>query len=195
VWTAGGECTGGTCGFEDLGECQTACSAFTEDLGHDNCGPGYAHANVINTFVYANVDFETPDEIPSFAAGDYPLSVTTADFNADGHTDVATANGVSDDVSLLLGDGAGGFATAVHYAAGNWPASVTTGDFDEDGHTDLAVANALSYDTSVLLGNGSGTFSIGLSYGAGASPQSVIVGDFNEDECPTSPSVSRTPAH
>jgi hypothetical protein len=36
--------------------------------------------------------------------------VATGDLNADGHIDLVTANGV--DVSVLLGNGAGGFATA-----------------------------------------------------------------------------------
>ena len=79
-----------------------------------------------------------------FAAGNRPQSVTTGDFNGDGITDLATANRVSDDVSVLLGLGDGTFADQQVFAAGNAPQSVTTGDFNGDGITDLATANVLS---------------------------------------------------
>ena len=87
-----------------------------------------------------------------------PLSVTTGDFNGDGLTDLATANLVSGDVSVLLGNGDGTFAAEQHFAVGYGPESVTTGDFNGDGLTDLATANVSSDDVSVLLGNGDGTF-------------------------------------
>src|SRR5687767_7589803 len=48
------------------------------------------------------------------AAVDYPTGVSpqaivSADFNNDGRLDLATANYDSADISVLLGDGAGGF--------------------------------------------------------------------------------------
>ncbi len=95
---------------------------------------------------------------PTFAAGDVPNAVTTGDFNGDGLTDLVTANGDSDDVSVLLGNGDGTFAAQQTFAAGIGPHSVTTGDFNGDGLTDLATANRASDNVSVLLGNGDGTF-------------------------------------
>ncbi len=35
-------------------------------------------------------------------AGSSPASVATGDFNGDGHPDLAVANGVSNDVTILL---------------------------------------------------------------------------------------------
>src|SRR5262249_16225554 len=41
------------------------------------------------------------------------FGMTTGDFNKDGNADIAVANSISGDVSVLLGNGAGGFQTAV----------------------------------------------------------------------------------
>ena len=104
---------------------------------------------------YGDGTFASPQ---TFAAEGDPRSVNTGDFNGDGVADLATANGFSNNVSVLLGVGDGTFAAQVAYAALDVPASVTTGDFDGDGKTDLAIANQVSNNVSVLLGVGDGTF-------------------------------------
>jgi FG-GAP-like repeat len=53
----------------------------------------------------------------TFATGDAPTSVARGDFNGDGKPDVAVANISSNNVSVLLGDGAGGFSPAVNFNA------------------------------------------------------------------------------
>ena len=63
------------------------------------------------------------------------------DFNGDGKQDLAVANSDSDNVSILLGDGAGNFSAPTNFDAGNDPYSVAVGDFNGDGKQDLAVAN------------------------------------------------------
>src|SRR5215213_3649233 len=53
-----------------------------------------------------------------------------ADFNNDGQLDVATSNRRDDgSVSVLLGDGRGGFGNATLFAVGGNPWSVAVGDF------------------------------------------------------------------
>jgi len=84
--------------------------------------------------------------------------MAVADLNGDGRLDLVTANGSSDDVSVLLGDGAGGFGPAQRFAAGDLPRWVTVADVNRDGIPDLVVANRSSNHVSVLLGNGDGTF-------------------------------------
>ncbi len=116
-----------------------------------------------------------------FAAGTGPRSVTSGDFDGDGDLDLATANNGSDDVSVLLGDGAGGFVAAPAVAAGTNPRSVTSGDFDGDGDLDLATANANSDDVSVLLGDGAGGFVAAPVVAVGSTPFSVTSGDFDGD--------------
>ena len=68
--------------------------------------------------------------------------------------DVVTANSLSDDISVLLGNGLGGFGSATAFIAGNGPVSVALTDVNADGELDVVTANRLSDDISVLLGNG-----------------------------------------
>ncbi|MEH2067451.1 MAG: DUF4347 domain-containing protein [Nostoc sp.] len=117
----------------------------------------------------------------NFSVASNPPSVTVGDFNKDGNSDLAVANINSNNVSVLLGNGSGGFGAATNFGVGNSPISVTVGDFNKDGNFDLAVANADSNSISVLLGNGSGSFGTATNFGVGSSPYSVTVGDFNND--------------
>jgi len=117
----------------------------------------------------------------SFAVGRLPFSVTSADFNGDGKADLAVANRFTNNVSVLLGDGAGGFAPAVQLRSGGQPDAVTSADFNGDGKADLAVTSLLSNNVSVLLGDGAGGFAPAGSFAVGANPLSVTSADFNGD--------------
>jgi hypothetical protein len=94
---------------------------------------------------------------------------------------LAVANGGSDNISILLGNGDGTFQAAVDYGAGSNPSSVAVGDFNGDGKLDIVVANDGSNNVSIFLGNGDGTFQSAVNYGVGSAPLSVAVGDFNRD--------------
>ena len=100
----------------------------------------------------------------NFRTGDGPLSVAVGDFNGDGKQDLAVANIASDDVSILLGDGAGNFSAPTNFTVGDSPDSVAVGDFNGDGKQDLAVANIASDDVSILLGDGTGNFSAATNF-------------------------------
>jgi len=87
---------------------------------------------------------------PSFApggpipVGHLPFSIATADLNGDGKPDLAVANRHSNNVTVLLGNGAGGFSAAPGspVEVGGEPFSVVTADFNGDGRPDLAAGNA-----------------------------------------------------
>ncbi len=119
----------------------------------------------------------------NFGAGSGPNSVAVGDFNGDGKQDLAVVNFVSNNVSILLGDGAGNFSAPTNFGAGSYPRSVAVGDFNGDGKQDLAVADYDYYsgNVSVLLGDGTGNFSAASNFGVGHQPDSVAVGDFNGD--------------
>ena len=120
-----------------------------------------------------------------FPAGSQPDSVAVGDFNGDGKPDLAIANYNSNNVTVLLGDGAGGFTAAPGspFSAGTQPFSVAVGDFNGDGKPDLAISNVASGNVTVLLGNGTGGFTAapGSPFAVGAYPESVSVADFNAD--------------
>jgi len=119
------------------------------------------------------------------SAGNSPYSVVEGDFNGDGRLDIAVANSSSNNVTILLGNGSGGFTqpSGSPVNAGNGPRSVAVGDFNGDGRQDLAVANSSSNNITILLGNGSGGFTpaAGSPINAGSAPLYVAVGDFNSD--------------
>jgi hypothetical protein len=115
-------------------------------------------------------------------------SVAVGDFNGDHTPDLAVANYSDNTVSVLLGDGSGGFSPVPGspFSVGAGPNSVAVGDFNGDHIPDLAVANASDDTVSVLLGTGSGGFipAVGSPLTVGSSPSSIAVGDFNGDHIP-----------
>ena len=120
-----------------------------------------------------------------FDGGVNSFSVVVEDFNGDGNSDLATlnrlSNGITGSVSVLLGDGSGGFATQQTFPVGEAPISIAVGDFNADSISDLAVANQNDDNVSVLLGDGSGGFATQQTFAVGDRPQSLAVGDLNGD--------------
>jgi FG-GAP-like repeat len=116
-------------------------------------------------------------------AGSTPDTLATADFNHDGHFDLAISNRESNDVSVLLGRGDGTFEEQKRYRAGIEPFAIYAGDFNEDGRLDLATVNAESHDASILLGLGDGTFQPDLSdpRPQETGPSGLVARDFNGD--------------
>jgi Salmonella virulence plasmid 65kDa B protein/FG-GAP-like repeat/Insecticide toxin TcdB middle/N-terminal region len=110
--------------------------------------------------------------------------IWTGDFNGDGKTDIATANGSN--LYLYLGNG-NGFTVASTTTVPNWGGVTAggygytwTGDFNGDGKTDIATANGSNL--YLYLGNGNGftvasTTTVPGWGGAGY----VFIGDFNGD--------------
>ena len=133
---------------------------------------------VTNTTACSPITFAPWTE---FSVGIGPSWVAVGDFNGDGKQDLVTVNLFSDDGSILLGDGVGGFSAGGGFEVGSKPRSVAAGDFNGDGRQDLAVANGDSGTVSILLGNGSGSFGVATNFGVSVGIRSVAVGDFNGD--------------
>src|SRR5258708_29911034 len=129
----------------------------------------------------------------SFAVGQMPYQrVRAADVNKDGFADVITTNFESGDVTVLLGDGKGGFSQppGSPFKANRHPFGVAIGDVNGDGKPDLAVVNFSGQGTdpsddaiTILLGNGDGTFkqAPGSPFKSGKLPVGVAVGDTDGD--------------
>ncbi len=120
-----------------------------------------------------------------FPVGRGPRALVVGDFDDDGRPDLATANGGSADVSVLLGQddrqGAGLFQAQRRAPVGISPSAIVVGNFNGDGRLDLAVANADSSDLSVLLGLGNGTFQNPKQFAVGSGPTAEAVADLNGD--------------
>ncbi|MCP9496174.1 MAG: FG-GAP-like repeat-containing protein [Pyrinomonadaceae bacterium MAG19_C2-C3] len=86
-----------------------------------------------------------------------PTSVATSDLNGDGHLDLVVSSHAMNYVSILLGNGAGGFGTATTFSLGTvgdltvQPFSVAVGDFNGDTRPDIVVANITRGDASILI--------------------------------------------
>ncbi len=119
-----------------------------------------------------------------FAAGQHPISVAIGDLNGDGKPDLAAANNASNDLSILFGDGAGGFSLAASLPAGNGPSAVEIADLDNDGIRDLVVASGQSNKVRVYRGLGGGAFAAAVGFVVGLGPVWIAVGDLNGDAQP-----------
>ncbi len=125
-----------------------------------------------------------------FATGMAPGSVETSDLNGDGHPDVIVANEQSNNVTILLGNGRGGFqeAKGSPFPAGHDPNDIAVGDFNHDRNMDLAFANHEERRLTVLLGDGRGGFmpAPGAPVAVHVRPHvhGVATGDFNGDGNP-----------
>ena len=130
----------------------------------------------------------------TFATGSTPYSVTAADVNGDGTSDLIVANDFSDTVSVLLntttpGASTPSFAAQQTFGTGNLPQSVTTADVNGDGKPDLIVANTNGKTVSVYLntttpGATTPAFSAQQTFATGSGPQSVATADMNGDGKP-----------
>ena len=106
--------------------------------------------------------------------------IAAADFNSDGHIDLATANGIDGTVSILLGVGNGTFGPATNYQAGlleQAPAHLAAVQFDRHGPPGVA-ATAVT-GTFILLNKGDGTLRAAQGYDPAAFQ--VLTADFNGD--------------
>ena len=159
-------------------------AAVTDSWGHDQILllPGDGKGNLI-----------LPGK--SFPTGKRPYErLRSADFNRDGKPDVVTTDLDIHAVTILLGDGRGGFREAPRspFPAGVFPWGVAIDDMNHDGNLDLVV---IPYDrditdpkqlgVTILLGDGKGHFTgmrgSPVSLAGCRGPDRVATGDLNGD--------------
>jgi hypothetical protein len=83
----------------------------------------------------------------TFPAGSGPLGMTAMDFDGDGLTDLAVANGNDNTVTMYLNASTSGVPnlieqTPMNAPSGYYPQSLATGDLDGDGKPDMVMINS-----------------------------------------------------
>ena len=119
-----------------------------------------------------------------FTVGTNPTGISVADLNGDGKPDLLVANTGSNDVSVLLGSGAGSDWTMTpgpRIKTAGGPVAVAVGNILGTGKNDLAVANQQANNVQVFPGVGGGFFNdtAPTTYAVGQAPSGLFLGNFN----------------
>ena len=135
--------------------------AYAGDLNDDGWSdlaiPNEA-ANDLRVFLNDGAGQYGPFVVHPLPDGSVPSTNEGGDFNEDGLVDIAIGNIGNDRVSVMLGDGDGGFLDAASYRANQSVRGVCVLDLDGDGHDDIATANRSASTVTLLRGLGDGTF-------------------------------------
>ena len=126
---------------------------------------------------------------PDVSFNGFARSLAIGDFNNDGIQDIArTSFFVSPEfefsnniVSILLGNGTGGFSGTTTVGVARGPSQIAIGDFNNDGNQDFITAN-IQAGVSIGLGNGLGGFTSTTDSTIDSVVRgSIAIGDFNND--------------
>jgi hypothetical protein len=117
-----------------------------------------------------------------------PATVSVGDFDADGNLDAAVADKFSG-VTVLLGDGTGGFGPQTLYGTTSFSGGpLIVSDLNLDGKIDLAIQSATANNQvggiDVFWGNGDGTFQPAPDFFGSGLTGLPVLGDFNNDHLP-----------
>lgn len=121
-----------------------------------------------------------------FAAGQHPYEgLSVGDVNGDSKLDLVVPNILGKAVSVLLGNGSGGFATAPGspFAVGDRPGFVTLGDLTGDSKLEIVVTHDDDPIVHILRGDGLGGFrpAAGSPLKLRENVWGAVVADLNAD--------------
>lgn len=107
--------------------------------------------------------------------------VATADFDADGLSDVVVSSWGDSTVQLLLGSADRGMFLRPAVSVGSAPTGLGAADFDGDGKLDLAVVDNGDLNVSILFGTGDGGFERETLLTIGKNLAPLVAADLDHD--------------
>ena len=154
----------------------------TEDLSHST--------GILVSLGNGDGSFALPVAIPASSGA---VALAVGDLNGDGNLDIAAVSTTL--LTIYLGDGNGGFPTAVSTSLSfpgdtEIPISLAIGDLDRDGKLDIVVGRVpnryqdVYAGVDILLGNGDGTLAVTNVLKSYLSNATIVIGDFNGDGKP-----------
>lgn len=136
---------------------------------------GLSHAAV------NRIDFQKAPDLP---AGSAPYYLQAADFDGDGHVDIATANRDANSVTLLyLEEDPDTVVSAWRrdFPTGNGPFALFASDLDGDKDVDLATADMGDNTITILTNQGGKNFAKKGSYPLTGTPYAINGADMDGD--------------
>ena len=161
---------------------------FDGDRNADIAIDSWAENKVLVLFGKGDGMFQSPGA--KFEVGKMPYQrLRSTDLSEDGNADIVTSNFEAGSVSVLLGDGKGGFKRK-DFSVPPAPFGVAIEDFNGDHHLDIAIEHYSGHAVdrsknglSILFGDGKGNFTLakGSPFPVGQYPSTVAGGDLNGD--------------
>jgi hypothetical protein len=115
---------------------------FNGDSKQDFAVANYASGDFSVWLGNGNGTFSTTTN-PVIGSGTMPVAIAIGDFNRDSKPDLTIANEGANNISVLIGNGNGTFASPINFGlpAGAGPQAIAVGNLNGDSNQDLAVAN------------------------------------------------------
>ena len=121
-------------------------------------------------------------KVSTITSGSLPSSLAYTDVNNDSKPDLVIANLRSQEITVHLGNGTGGFGPKLSTLIVGTPAGLAVGDFSGDGKPDVAILNSAQNNVQILLGDGLGRFpTTRQTFAIAASSKQILTIDLNAD--------------
>jgi hypothetical protein len=161
------------------------CHVNSECHGSESCIGGETCLGAVGILLAASDRSGQLGSLTTFPVGSDPVAIDFGDFNKDKKLDLVVANGQSNNLSILLGDGHGTFQAAPSVPTGIGPEALAVADFNRDGFDDVAAAGGqISRTVGVFYGNGQGGFDAGTTLSLTETPSSLAARDLTGDSIP-----------
>lgn len=153
------------------------------DFNHDgkiDIAIGSTQNNKVSIFLGNNSTLF--DNVINYTADVGINGLTVIDMEGDGWDDIATANRIGNNISLLHNDGTGSFGPPTNIDLGySEETAIGTADLNGDGFMDLIVGAHLSDVIVTLLNDGSGNFTLTDNEPTNGHVWKIALGDVNGD--------------